>query len=48
MDLGRTVTGVHCEVGRREGRREAGGHLLTEAVGCKSRRCGGLLDGDGK
>ncbi len=44
MDLGRTVTGAHCEVGRGEARKEEDGHLLRE-VDCKSRRCEGLLDG---
>ena len=47
MDLGRTATGVHCEVGRR-GRRKEGGHLLREEDGCKSHKCEGLLSGDGK
>lgn len=47
IDRGRTATGVHCEVGRR-GPRRGDGHLLREEDDCKSRRCEGLLDGDGK
>ena len=48
MDLGRTGTGVHCEVGRRVPQKEEGGHLLREEGGCKSRRCEELLNGDDK
>ena len=47
-DLERMVTGVHCEAGREGGRKEEGGHLLREEGDCKSCRCEGLLDGDGK
>ena len=46
-DLGRTATGVHCEVERWGPRKEEGGHLLRED-GCKSRRCEGLLNGNVK
>jgi hypothetical protein len=47
MDLEKTVTGVHYEVGRR-GPRKEGGHLLREEDDCKSCRCEGLWNRDGK
>lgn len=46
MDLEKTATGVHYEVGKR-GQRKEGGHLLRQ-YDCKSRRCEGLWNRDGE